>query len=225
LARAGPHVVCVHRLDQGRAQAADQDRGDRQGHRQRRQEEGMEVLGEGLPPAGDGEDLPADGELLEQHHPDPVGGHRQGEQDEAADQAVDPAPPVDGRQRRERQADRHREDGRVGDQEEGRPQAVGQDITHGFSAADRIAEVAFGRVTEEDAVLDPDRLVEPEAGPDLGDGLVGRPWPEHDRGRVAGDEADHEEDEQRDEEQHRHHLGEPAEHVGRHRSPPGDEET
>ena len=82
-------VVGLEDLEQARAQAADEDRGDPERDGEGRQEHGVEVADEALAVAADGEMTPGvEREREQQHDPDPEGGKAEPDERNGADDVV-----------------------------------------------------------------------------------------------------------------------------------------
>jgi hypothetical protein len=145
-------------------------------------------------------------EREQEHDPDPE--LREAEPDErhGPDHVV--GHPVRSRRRdgRERHRDQDREQRPQGDQPQRDRHAVDDELPRGDAVEERRAEIAVEEPDEEALVLHRQRVVEPPLLVEDGDARRRRAVSEHRPRRVAGDEVDQEEHEDRHAERDRDHL-------------------
>ena len=98
-------------------------------------------------------------------------------------------------------AQRHGDEARQEDQLEGGGQALLDVLDHRLRAAPGVAEIALEHVRHVTRVLLVDGLVQSHGGAQILDALLGRELPGHEIGRIARQEPDQEEDDDRDDKQ------------------------
>ena len=172
-----------------------------------------DVAEEAAPVARDRQQAERQAEEQHQQQAHPEGRH--GEADHAADaNDVIDRPLAIARGKQGKRHGDHDGDQRAVDQQEDRGfQTLADDRRDRRLLDDGDAEVALQRIPDEAPELDRQRLVEAEAFVCGGDDLLRRPSVQHDADRIAGDELNGQEGEQRDAEHDEHHLGEAPDNV------------
>ena len=124
---------------------------------------------------------------------------------------VDPGIAVNRRENAERQGDQQREQKREPGQLGRQRQALDDQRGDLSPLAVGAAQIAAEQIADPQAVLRQQRLVQPVCGSDIGQVLLADALPaDHDPRRIAGNEADHEEDDRGDEEHERDERHEPG---------------
>jgi hypothetical protein len=139
----------------------------------------------------------------DEHDPGPEARDRHAEQRPHHGQEIDDRVALHGGDDTGREGDEQRDHGRArGEQQRGR-ELLDDEVAHGLLGAERAAEVAVRHSPEPAHVLVPERLVEAELAAERFACRAFGVLTEHGVDRVAGNEVDDREDDQRHEEEHR----------------------
>jgi hypothetical protein len=210
----GLDVLLAERVDQLRAERAEQQGGNEEGHGDRRQGQAREVFGRSRAVALNREQAQVEAEEDDQDEAGEERWRRVAERGPKPDHVIGRAVAMGGRQHPEGHRHEDRQDVGVDDDPQRGPDLRGDQARHRLAVADRFAEVEVHRPADEGPVLAQQGPVEAE--------LVVQPVdrrfrcvlrPEDDLRRIPGHQPDQDEGEDRDDQQGQQRLTEPLQHV------------
>ena len=144
------------------------------------------------------------------------GRHRQHGKSRAGHEAIERSATARGADNRQRHADRQRAAFRQQHQLDGYRQPLGNRLQHRLSGAERAAEIALQHMAEPAEIAPPDRLIQPHVTPQRRQVLRRRLVGEDGGGKIARQQRRDGERQQRDRNQHRQQIKQPARDKERH---------